>query len=219
MTPLPAPATTERLGAVDRILAAAEDLFARQGYDAVSMNKIAERAGVSKANIFHHFSSKNALYLAVVRAAVRDSTERLHQLESASGPIPDRLAKFASGQLLNMLAHSKVSTLVLRELLKGGEQRGGELAEKVFGDNFARLVGLVRTGQTRGELRHDIDPAMVAALLIGANVFFFESQELLRHFPDVSFARDPTRYSQMLSDILLSGIGATANSKTKATAT
>ena len=43
---------SERAGteAVGRILAAAEELFARQGFDAVSMNTIAEAASVSKAN-------------------------------------------------------------------------------------------------------------------------------------------------------------------------
>ena len=45
---------SERAGteAVSRILAAAEELFARQGFDVVSMNAIAEAASVSKANIF-----------------------------------------------------------------------------------------------------------------------------------------------------------------------
>lgn len=192
--------------AAPRILAAAEELFAAQGYDAVSMNTIAARAGVSKANVFHHYGSKNALYLAVLRAACRDSGEQLQQLMRDSGPVPERLAEFANSQLGNMLTHAKVSTLVLRELLKDGERRGRELAEKVFGDNFARLVALVRAGQNRAELRADIDPAMAAVVLIGANVFFFQTQEVLRHLPDVDFARDPRRYSTMLSNILLHGI-------------
>ena len=43
-------------------------------------------------------------------------------------------------------------------------------------------------------------------MLIGANVFFFESREALRHFPDVTFTQQPERYSTMLADILLHGI-------------
>ena len=52
----------------------------------------------------------------------------------------------------------------------------------------------------------DMDPAMIAILLIGANVFFFVSQEIVRHFPDVKFAGDRERYGRMLVDILLRGI-------------
>jgi TetR/AcrR family transcriptional regulator len=194
---------------VARIQATAEKLFAQRGFDAVSMNDIAEAAGVSKANIFHHFESKNALYLSVVRNACADSVERLQQLQHEDGAIPGRLADFAGNHLKSLLEHDRVSRLILRELNdEQGARRAQELAEKVFGENFAILVDIVRTGQRRGELHADFDPAMIATLLIGANVFFFQSREVLRHFKDVDFARDPQRYSHMLMDILLRGVAA-----------
>lgn len=199
--------TTHTSGdAAARIRAAAEALFAEHGFDAVSLNAIAERAGVSKANIFHHFKSKHDLYLTVVRTACENSAERLQGLSGESGAFAQRLETYAHGMLADMLGHGEVSRLILRELLNNGEQRGQEFAEKVFGENFARLVETLRHGQARGELRRDADPAMVAALLIGANVFFFEARAVLRHFPDVAFARDPALYSRMLADILLRGI-------------
>lgn len=194
--------------AVARVLEAAEALFSESGFDGVSMNAIAAAAGVSKANIFHHFSSKKELYLAVVRAACRDSSERLQRFDGTSGPFAQRLGAFAQGMLSGMLEQEQVQRLILRELLKDGEQRGREFAEQVFGDSFARLVGILRAGQRRGELRREVDPAMVATLLIGASVFFFEARAVLRHFPDVSYADDPERYSMLLTDILLRGIGA-----------
>lgn len=191
---------------VTRILAAAERLFAARGYDAVSMNEIAEAAAVSKANIFHHFSSKQALYLAVVRNACRNAAERLQELEQSGGSLPQRLVHYAQGQLDEMLTHGHVTRLILRELLKEGSMHGRALAEEVFGQNFARLVQILRAGQQRGELRANVDPAMIATLLIGANVFFVESRELLQHLPDVRFAGDPDGYSRSLVDILLHGI-------------
>lgn len=211
--PAPAPPDT-----VDRILRAAELLFSRLGYDGASINDIAREAKVSKANVFHHFNSKNALYLEVLRNACRDSAEHLQQLSAEKGALADRLAEFAENQLGHMIEQGRVSRLILRELLKDGDQRGRELAEKVFGDNFARLVEILRAGQARGELRSDVNPAMVATLLIGANVFFFEAQEVLRHFRDVDFARTPGRYSRMLVDILLRGVardGARGKGKTQ----
>ena len=84
--------------------------------------------------------------------------------------------------------------------------RGQELAEQVFGENFAHLVTILRRAQQEGHLRADADPAMVAVLLVGANVFFFETRHVLRHFPDVEFADDPARYRDMLVEILLRGI-------------
>lgn len=205
MSAIPASVAT-RTDAVARILDAAAKLFAESGYDAVSMNAVAERAGVSKANIFHHFSSKESLYLAVVRAACHDAGERLGELGAERGPFAERFASYAASMLTDMLEHDQIQRLILRELLVDGERRGKEFAEKVFGENFARFVGILRQGQLKGQLRADLDPAMMATLLIGANVFFFEARDVLKHFRDVNFAGDPARYSAMLVDILMHGI-------------
>lgn len=197
------PASTDT---VDRILTVAEALFAEHGFDAVSINAIAEAAGVSKANVFHHFTCKNDLYLAVLRNACRDASQHLDELGNDQESLAARLPQFARAHLDNLLEHAQVTRLMLRELLSDNPRHGQELAEKVFGEKFSRFVAILRAGQQAGELRADIDPAMVATVLLGANVFFFESREVLRHFPDVTFTQQPERYSTLLADILLHGI-------------
>jgi len=192
--------------AVERILVAAKDLFAESGFDAVSMHAIAERAGVSKANVFHHFKSKNALYLEVLKTACNESGSQIDQLGNGSGTLVERLRDFSQLHLTNILKDEKISRLIQRDLLENGPQRGKEFAEQVFGQSFASLVEILRTGQKNGELRKGLDPAMLATLLIGADVFFFQSREVLRHLPDVSFTDTPGSYSRMLVDILLHGI-------------
>ena len=192
--------------AVERILAAAKDLFAESGFNAVSMTAIAVRAGVSKANVFHHFKSKNALYLEVLKTAFSQPGSQIDQLGRGSGTLAERLRDFSQSHLANILRDEKISRLIQRDLLENGAQRGKEFAEQVFGQNFAGLVAFLRTGQNQGELRKGIDPAMLATLLIGADVFFFQSREVLRHLPDVRFTDTPESYSAMLVDILLRGI-------------
>lgn len=54
----------------DRLLDAAEALFAERGYDAVGIREIAERAGVNLSGIKYHFGSKRGLYLASVQRTV-----------------------------------------------------------------------------------------------------------------------------------------------------
>jgi TetR/AcrR family transcriptional regulator len=204
--------------AAERILVAAETLFADNGFDAVSMSAIGEAAGVSKANVFHHFTSKNELYLAVLHNACRDAVQHLDNLSNDEAPLAERLPLFAHAHLESLLEHGQMTRLLLRELLSDNPRQGEELADKVFGEKFSRFVAILRAGQQAGELRADIDPAMVATMLIGANVFFFESRDVLRHFPDVTFTQQPERYSNMLADILLHGIlpatsGTTRNRK------
>jgi AcrR family transcriptional regulator len=50
------------------LLAAAQDVFAANGYHATAMDEIAERAGVSKPVLYQHFPGKLELYLALVQA-------------------------------------------------------------------------------------------------------------------------------------------------------
>lgn len=193
--------------ATERILAAAEKLFAEYGLDGVSMNAVAERAGVSKANIFHHFSSKDALYLAVMRNACRHSQPLMDTLENHGGSFVERLRQFARAHLAHILENPQTTRLIQREVLNNDPQRCQELAEQVFGANFARLVAIMRSGQERGELRADLDPGMVATLLIAADLFFFQSREVSRHLPDVRhLSGNPAAYSDLLVDILLRGI-------------
>jgi len=77
-------ATSATLGEGARaILNDAVRLFAEKGFDAISMNDIANAAGVSKANIFHHFSNKETLYLEVLRKACEVTTQNIQELHFA----------------------------------------------------------------------------------------------------------------------------------------
>jgi len=70
----------------DHILDAAQDLIQTRGFSAMSFQDVADRVGIKKPSIVHHFPSKNALGEAVVRryrerfaaalAAVRDDPEQ-----------------------------------------------------------------------------------------------------------------------------------------------
>lgn len=188
------------------ILEIAVRLFAEKGFDAVSMNDIAKAARVSKANIFHHFGSKNELYLATLRVASHHSSQVITETVKADGPFEQRLADFLRNHLKSMLENEQTTRLILRELIEHGYQHGKELAEKVFGEHFTGLVSIVLEGQSQGVLKKDLDPSLLALMLVSNNIVFFQTQQVIRHFPSVSFADDPTAYSQQVMNILLNGI-------------
>jgi AcrR family transcriptional regulator len=60
-------------GAHERILAAAETLFARRGINATSMNDLYVEARVSKRTLYQHFAGKDELVAAYLEAAERDT--------------------------------------------------------------------------------------------------------------------------------------------------
>ncbi|MBK5925758.1 TetR/AcrR family transcriptional regulator, partial [Rhodobaculum claviforme] len=53
-----------------RIVEGARAVFATSGFKGARMDEIAERSGVAKASVFHHFGSKNALFAEALEAEV-----------------------------------------------------------------------------------------------------------------------------------------------------
>ncbi len=200
------PARARRSDGALLILAAAEALFAERGYNAVPVSAIATRAGVSKANVFHHFKTKDRLYLTVLRRACGTATQVWRERMAGDGAFGERIRHAARAHLLHLLEQEDVSRLILREVVENGPRRGPELAEQVFDEDFAGLVQVIREAQHHGELRREADPAVVASLLLGADVFFFLARSVLIHMKAATFAVDPERYSALLTDYLLTGL-------------
>jgi AcrR family transcriptional regulator len=68
------------------LLAAAEELFGRDGYTATSIDAVAAAAGMTKGAAYHHFAGKPALFRAVF---VRVQAQIAAELEAAAGGAPD----------------------------------------------------------------------------------------------------------------------------------
>lgn len=62
------------------IVQATGELLAEKGYDAISMEEIASRVGISRTAIYLHFPSKEELVLALLRRSIETSAERLDTL-------------------------------------------------------------------------------------------------------------------------------------------
>ncbi len=185
-----------------QILNAAETLFARHGYDGVSMQQIASDAGISKANIYHHFKSKDELYLAVLKYALQDMKTLLNELQHVEGTATEQLTHFSIEHLKQINAKSSISKLIIRELIDGDSSRGQALAEQVFAEYFSLLKSLLRQSQVRGEIRNDIDSNHMAAALVGMNVFLFQSWPALQHLPNNTFKSQQKSGTTMLQLLL-----------------
>lgn len=196
------------------ILRAAKQLFALHGVGGVSMNDIAQAAGVSKASVFYHFGSKADLHYEIVHSIADRAAILLERLASGEGEAGEDLRGFAEGHLRDLLDDPDGTRMMIMEIVSGSPEHIHTLAESFFEGNFTRLVDLVRRHQQEESWRGDVDPAFVATLLIAANVFFFMAQPLLRHFKEASFADRPEFYSRMLTELLLDGL---ASSRDKGT--
>ena len=74
-------------GARERMVLAAADLFAEQGYDATTVAQIAERAGVTKSTFFRHFPDKRELLVAGQEVLSRLLAEGIAEAPETASPL------------------------------------------------------------------------------------------------------------------------------------
>lgn len=75
----------------ERLLDAAEEIFAREGYAAASVEQIAEHANYSKGAIYSNFENKEALFLALLARHMERDQEALRDIASSSVTASDIL--------------------------------------------------------------------------------------------------------------------------------
>ena len=188
------------------ILDAAVELFSRHGFDGVSMRTIAIQAGVSKSNIYHHFKSKEELYLAIMQSSAERFSDMVEALAEGKGSFDQRLRVFARSHLEHLFDNRMTVRLMLREVFGGEEKWRRILVDQVVGGIFQRLITIFEKGQEQGLLRPGLDPSLCAMQLLGADLFYFQAYKMLRVFPDVGHALDRDRYSEEMMNIILDGM-------------
>jgi len=191
----------------EEIRQAAKDLFAEHGYDAVSISAVAERAGASKANIFHHFASKQGLYFAVMQEATGVITDEFERLLASDQPAKAKVDQAIRAHLAVLFEDEGRARLIFREVLESGPGRAEALARDVFGREFATLSALF--AETLGDAEETgIDGSFLAYLLLAANVMLFHCGHVMRHMPGGDFVDQRERYVRMLTETLLRGASA-----------
>jgi AcrR family transcriptional regulator len=103
----------------DSIVDEATRLFAERGYEGASMADLAERVGLRKASLFHHFPSKEQLYAAVLERPVRDVRDAMENASKATDGSFDQRLDALSDALVGVLgAQPYAARLLVREAIE-----------------------------------------------------------------------------------------------------
>jgi AcrR family transcriptional regulator len=184
-----------------RILQHAAKVFARDGYQGASLNRIIRESGLTKGAFYFHFESKEALALATFRYLQERFLGRM--LERAGGP-EDGLASLA--HVLRTRARLLREEPTLEALLRIGAELGataGPASEfRAFQDlTLGQFAELVRRGQAEGVIRSELDPQATAELIFAAVVGTDRVSRL------VSRRADLEERTEHLIEVLTHGLG------------
>jgi AcrR family transcriptional regulator len=185
---------------LERLRAAAWELFTRKGFDETTTREIAERAGVATGTLFLYAKDKPDLLFLVFEHRLAET------VDDAFRSLPDASLK---GQLIHVLgrlfAMYEKSPALARRFVKELPGADGPNAQRVNGLTFAflqRLGGLVEKAAERGEVRSDAFPLLAAQTIFA--IYFMGLLSWLSGFNSLETALD-TAISNSL-DLLMEGL-------------
>jgi len=122
-----------------QIMAAAADLFTEQGFDSTSMDKIAERAGVSKQTVYSHFGSKEGVFVASIEAKciLNSLSSEFFQQQEPTAHMLLELARHFHELLI-----SDEATRIIRLCFSGAESHP-DVSELFYSAGFENLHRLL----------------------------------------------------------------------------
>ena len=197
----------------DRIIKAAERLFAEHGYDGTSIRAIVAKARVNQAAINYHFGGKDGLYREVLRTAFRALTEHQlsHQEEVKTMSREAALTEFVRRQLWPLLARDEFSRHL--QIFNWETVRPTDVFRKLLTEEATPFIGLAVDLVRRFLPAADHRTLVVAAIwLMGQCSVFVRNREQLAG-PPVELNLDECSVdwlAQMISDWTISGLARTA---------
>jgi TetR/AcrR family transcriptional regulator, cholesterol catabolism regulator len=152
---------------------AAKLVFAR-GFEATSMQQIAEASGLTKAGLYHHVKTKEAILVAIMHYGMDLFEEKVL---NAVGGIDDPLERLRETMKRNVALvtedASKEVTIILHEhqTLTGEAQREINARKKKY---VRFLEQSFREAIERGQVRRDIDPTIAAFSFLGSVLWTYK---------------------------------------------
>jgi AcrR family transcriptional regulator len=150
---------------VDAIIEAALQLFLERGYDNTPLSAVAERMGLTKAGLYHHFATKeDLLFMAHRRTMERQLLPLLAEAEAE--PDPERRLRTFIFEHARTLALDPTTGLLIREARRLAPKHLAEI-KKSWRRGFKLLRDAVAELQALGRCRTDVKATHAAFAAIG----------------------------------------------------
>ena len=155
-----------------RILDASATLFLANGFNATSMKHLLGGAGVSAGAMYHHFPTKKACVLYVIRERVAPVLrevwiEPLRKAESAEAAVRTIMREIADGFDATGCVRGCLLNNLSVELSFADPDYRSEI-QQIFQEWRTALVQKIESDVAAGALRNDIDPAGLATVIMAA---------------------------------------------------
>ncbi|MGC9523173.1 MAG: TetR/AcrR family transcriptional regulator [Anaerolineae bacterium] len=186
------------------ILEQAVGLFLDQGYAGTSMADVARAIGIQKASLYHHFPSKEALFIACVSDGYDGALKRLESIrtdDSLTDAVRIRTAMeeiyrvnltTPVGRMAPMIAEVAPTIPEVARAFHGGFIAG----------HYALVTGMIEDGIARGSFA-PLDPLGLRQMIFGPVIYLAMEREMTTDFPDRDTLNPVDRIRESHIDLIL----------------
>lgn len=194
----------------EKVLQAATDVFAEQGFDGARVDTIANRAAVNKATLYYQVGGKQALYEAVLDRVLGQTADAVEQAIAAADDAAAGLHALAGAILARTRDSRHFPAIVLREMATGGRNMPA-----VGMRHVQRIIGALRRvlaqGVDEGRFR-PVNPTVIHFMFMGSIVLYGASAPLRERAPDLPDDSPPgflsmDEHTDQVVELLISALG------------
>jgi AcrR family transcriptional regulator len=149
-----------------QILEAAAEVFYEKGYDAATVQDIADRIGLLKGSIYYYIDTKSDLLDGLLLDVHRDGLANAKRLSGVKGAAIEKLGNVISGHVKYICNNLVKTTVYLHELKKMDLNK----RNKLIGNHEFRKIfqNLIEDGQRDGQFLPTLEPKLTAQAMLGS---------------------------------------------------
>ncbi|MCE7637186.1 TetR family transcriptional regulator C-terminal domain-containing protein [Vibrio fluvialis] len=190
------------------ILQAAADEFVKHGYKGTSVQAIADRVNLPKANILYYFKSKTGLYKALLQDILTLWNEGFSENVIDSSP-QAVLRNYIVGKMRYSRTHPQESKIFAQEIIQGAPVIRDEIQFPVV--NWAAGKASVINAWVEQGLIRPVDPLHLLFLIWGATQFYADFDTEIQLIKGAPMSEEEFEQAQQfLVDMILRGLAVTS---------
>lgn len=186
------------------ILERATEAFVSHGYAGTSMADLARAIGIQKASLYHHFPSKESLFVACVTEGYDGAVRRLEAIRSDDAITDPARIRAAMEEIYRINLTTPVGRMapLIAEIAATIPEVAQAFHSGFIARHYATVTGMIEDGIARGSFAH-VDPLGMQHLIFGPVITLALSREMTASFPDRDALYPAGRIGETHIDLIL----------------
>ncbi|MGE0090166.1 MAG: TetR/AcrR family transcriptional regulator [Bacteroidales bacterium] len=167
------------------IITVSLELIDKKGIQGLTIKNLAGKIGISEPAIYRHYENKIQILIAILDF-FKSNTEEFftNELKNNSNSI-EKIEQLFSNHFKNFAATPSLVSVVFSEEIFRNETTLIEQIAEIMKKNNAVLSDIIEKGQSKGEIRTDINPSYLSIMILGSLRMFVKQWQMSNYSFDL----------------------------------